>query len=85
MRLHVLIALGVSSALVLGTTALAQQPAPSTSPAASPGPCVPPPDYGPPITNEQAKGVAAAALAEAKKKIGAWRSPSSGRRRTRLF
>ena len=38
MRLHVLIALGVSSALVLGTTALAQQPAPSTPPAASPAP-----------------------------------------------
>jgi uncharacterized protein GlcG (DUF336 family) len=68
MRLHVLIALGISSALVLGTTALAQQPAPSTPPAASPGPApVPPPDYGPPITNEQAKGVAAAAFAEAKK------------------
>jgi glc operon protein GlcG len=63
MRLHVLIALGISSALVLGTAALAQQPAPSTPPAAP----VPPPDYGPPITNEQAKAVAAAALAEAKK------------------
>ena len=67
MRLHVLIALGISSALVLGTTALAQQPAPSTPPA-SPGTApVPPPDYGPPITNEQAKAVAAAAFAEAKK------------------
>ena len=63
MRLHVLIALGISSALVLGTAALAQQPVPST-PSAAP---VPPPDYGPPITNEQAKAVAAAALAEAKK------------------
>jgi len=63
MRLHVLIALGISSALVLGTAALAQQPAPSTHSAAP----VPPPDYGPPITNEQAKAVAAAALAEAKK------------------
>src|SRR6476620_6798660 len=63
MRLHVLIALGISSALVLGTAALAQQPAPST-PSAAP---VPPPEYGPPITNEQAKTVAAAALAEAKK------------------
>lgn len=63
MRLHVLIALGISSALVLGTAAPAQQPAPST-PSAAP---VPPPDYGPPITNEQAKAVAAAALAEAKK------------------
>ena len=67
MRLHVLIALGISSALVLGTTALAQQPAPSTPPA-SPGTApVPPPDYGPPITHEQAKAVAAAAFAEAKK------------------
>jgi uncharacterized protein GlcG (DUF336 family) len=67
MRLHVLIALGISSALVLGTAALAQQPAPSTPPA-SPGTApVPPPDYGPPITNEQAKAVAAAAFAEAKK------------------
>src|SRR6187200_3412468 len=67
MRLHVLIALGISSALVLGTAALAQQPAPST-PQASPGTApVPPPDYGPPITNEQAKAVAAAAFAEAKK------------------
>src|SRR6476646_10303169 len=63
MRLHVLIALGISSALVLGTAALAQQPAPST-PSAPP---FPPPDYGPPITNEQAKAVAAAAIAEAKK------------------
>ena len=52
---------------MLGTTALAQQPAPSTPPA-SPGTApVPPPDYGPPITNEQAKAVAAAAFAEAKK------------------
>ena len=30
-------------------------------------PAAPPPDYGPPITNEQAKAVAAAAFAEAKK------------------
>jgi uncharacterized protein GlcG (DUF336 family) len=53
-------ALGIGSALALGGAALAQQPAPSPAPA-------PPPDYGPPITNEQAKTVAAAALAEAKK------------------
>src|SRR5262249_23321741 len=32
-----------------------------------PTPLTPPADYGPPITNEQAKAVAAAALAEAKK------------------
>jgi glc operon protein GlcG len=61
MRLNVLIALGIGSALALAGTALAQQPAPSP---ASPGP---PPDYGAPITNEQAKAVAAAAIAEAKK------------------
>src|SRR6476619_3339502 len=67
MRLHVLIALGISSALVLGTAALAQQPAPSTPPASPGAAPVPPPDYGPPITNEQAKAVAAAAFAEAKK------------------
>ena len=67
MRLHVLIALGISSALVLGTAALAQQPAPLTPPASTGPAPVPPPDYGPPITNEQAKGVAAAAFAEAKK------------------
>ena len=68
MRLNVLIALGIGSALALGGsalalggTALAQQPVPSP---AVPGP---PADYGTPITNEQAKAVAAAALAEAKK------------------
>src|SRR5262245_33178625 len=61
MRLDVLIALSIASTLALGGTALAQQPAPS------PTPLTPPADYGPPITNEQAKAVAAAALAEAKK------------------
>ena len=61
MRLDVLIALSIGSALALGGTALAQQPVPSP---AVPGP---PADYGTPITNEQAKAVAAAALAEAKK------------------
>jgi glc operon protein GlcG len=52
MRTHLLIALGIGSALALGGSGLAQQPAA---------------DYGPPITNEQAKAVAAAAVAEAKK------------------
>jgi glc operon protein GlcG len=61
MRLNVLIALGIGSALALAGTALAQQPAPSPAPAG------PPPDYGAPISNEQAKAVAAAAVAEAKK------------------
>ena len=62
MRLDVLIALSISSTLALAGTALGQQPAPSTSP-----PPAPPADYGAPITNEQAKAVAAAALAEARK------------------
>jgi glc operon protein GlcG len=59
MRTHFLIALGMGGALAFGGAAHAQQPAP-TAPAASL-------DYGPPITNEQAKTVAAAAFAEAKK------------------
>jgi glc operon protein GlcG len=63
MRTRVLIALGIGLVLALGGAALAQQPAPSPAPAA-PSPA---PDYGPPITNEQAKAVAAAAFAEAKK------------------
>src|SRR6266545_6569346 len=58
MRLDALIALSIGSTLALGGSALAQQAAP---------PPAPPADYGPPITNEQAKAVAAAALAEAKK------------------
>jgi glc operon protein GlcG len=49
-----LLVLGIGSVLVLGTPAFAQQPAPK-------------PDYGAPITNEQAKAAAGAALAEAKK------------------
>ena len=62
MRLDVLIALSIGSTLALAGTVLGQQPAPSTaSPAAPPG------DYGAPITNEQAKAVAAAAFSEAKK------------------
>ena len=60
MRLDVLAALCLGS--MLAGTALAQQPAPSPAPAAGP-----PADYGAPITNEQAKAVAAAAVAEAKK------------------
>jgi len=61
MRLDVLAALSVGSTLALAGAALGQQAAPSP---ASPAP---PADYGPPITNEQAKAVAAAALAEARK------------------
>jgi len=63
MRLDVLIALSIASTLALAGTALGQQPAPSPAPA----PSGPPADYGTPITNEQAKAVAAAAFAEAKK------------------
>ena len=54
MRTRFVIAVGIGAGLALGGAALAQQP-------------VPPADYGPPITNEQAKAVAAAAFAEAKK------------------
>jgi uncharacterized protein GlcG (DUF336 family) len=59
MRLDVFAALSVSSTLAFAGAAPGQQPAPS--------PATPPADYGPPITNEQAKAVAAAALAEARK------------------
>ena len=54
MGTRALLVLGMGSLLVLGTPAFAQQPAPK-------------PDYGAPITNEQAKAAAGAALAEAKK------------------
>jgi glc operon protein GlcG len=60
MRTRGLIALGIGAALALGGAAFAQQPS-------SPAPAAAAVDYGPPITNEQAKAVAAAALAEAKK------------------
>src|SRR5262249_35082402 len=68
MRLDVLAALSVGSTLALAGAALGQQVAPSP---ASPAP---PADYGPPITNEQAKAVAGAALAEARKN----KSPMAG-------
>src|SRR5436309_12773857 len=58
MRLDVFAALSIGSTLALAGAALGQQPAPSP---ASPAP---PADYGPPITNEQAKAAAGAALAE---------------------
>ena len=60
MRTHVLMAMSIASALALGNAALAQQPAPASPP-------MPQLDYGPPINNEQAKAVAGAAFAEAKK------------------
>src|SRR5258708_34208118 len=62
MRPNVLSPLSIASMLALAGTGLAQQPAPAPAPA--PGP---PADYGAPITNEQAKAVAGAAFAEAKK------------------
>jgi uncharacterized protein GlcG (DUF336 family) len=62
MRIPALIVIALGTAL-LAATALAQQPAAPPTAAAPP----PAPDYGPPITNEQAKAVAAAAVAEAKK------------------
>ena len=62
MRTRFLMALGMSWMLALGNLAVAQQP-----PAPPPPSPAPRPDYGPPITNDQAKAVAAAALAEAKK------------------
>src|ERR1700687_5620912 len=62
MRTRFVISLGIGSSLVLGAAARAQ-PAPPVPPA----PTAVLTDYGPPITNEQAKTVAAAAFAEAKK------------------
>jgi uncharacterized protein GlcG (DUF336 family) len=56
-------AMGIASALVWPGAGWAQQPTP---PAPIPAP-VAPPDYGAPINNEQAKAVAGAAFAEAKK------------------
>src|SRR5262249_20485415 len=67
MRTRLLIALSIGSALALGGAALAQQPAPSPAPAAPASP----PDYGPPITNEQAKAAAAGAWAGPRK--NSWR------------
>jgi len=65
MRTGVLTALIIGAGLWLGAVAHAQQPAPPAPPA--PAAPSPPPDYGPPVTNEQAKAAAAAAFAEAKK------------------
>ncbi|TMJ30190.1 MAG: heme-binding protein [Alphaproteobacteria bacterium] len=68
MRSRFLIALGMSSLLTLGNLAVAQQPTAPPAPApAAPAASTPKLDYGPPISNEQAKAVAAAAVAEAKK------------------
>src|SRR5437764_5892234 len=64
MRTHGLTAICMGLLLGLGGAAVAQQPPaspPATTPAASAA------DYGAPITNEQAKAVASAAFAEARK------------------
>jgi uncharacterized protein GlcG (DUF336 family) len=66
MRIHDLIVLAVGAALLAAPVRAQQPPAPAPG-AAPPGAAAPAPDYGPPITNEQAKTVAAAAVAEAKK------------------
>jgi len=64
MRPHVWVTvIAIAAALVSPGTALAQQPTP---PAPVPAP-IAPPDYGAPINNEQAKLVANAAFAEARK------------------
>ncbi len=63
MRTHVLMALTVVAGLLVGAPALAQQPSQPASP--------PPPEYGLPLSNEQAKAAAAAALDEARK--NGWR------------
>jgi glc operon protein GlcG len=63
MRARLTIALGIGAALALGVAALA----PSGAAFAQPAPAAGPTDYGSPISNEQAKAVAAAAFAEAKK------------------
>jgi uncharacterized protein GlcG (DUF336 family) len=60
MRIHLSVVLSTGLLLALAGAPFAQQPAPPSPPPA-------PLDYGPSITNEQAKAAAAAAFAEAKK------------------
>src|ERR1700682_575007 len=55
----------VAGVCLLGVCAQAQQPTEPSGRSTTPLP--PPPDYGPPIVNEQAKAAAEAAVAEAKK------------------
>jgi len=62
MRTGALTGLTIMAGLLLGAAAWAQQPASS-----EPGRGAPPPDYGQPIEIDQAKSVAEAAVAEAKK------------------
>src|SRR5437899_706577 len=65
MRTAALMTLATVAGLWLGVCAQAQQPPPAERPVALPAP--PPPEYGPPVNNEQAKAVVDAAIAEAKK------------------
>lgn len=65
MRMAVLTTLVTVAGLALGVGAWAQQPAEPGRGAALPG--TPPPEYGPPLTNEQAKAAAEGAIDEAKK------------------
>src|SRR5262249_20572231 len=67
MRIRLLIASAVGAAILLGAPVSAQAPAPTPAPSPPPAAPAPPPDYGAPISNEQAREVAAAALEEAKK------------------
>jgi glc operon protein GlcG len=63
MRCLLGITIAVCAAIILASTAYAQQPmAPAAAPASPP----PPPAYGPPITVDQAKKAVAAAVAEGK-------------------
>jgi glc operon protein GlcG len=62
MRIRGLMVWSLAAGLLLGASAYAQQPAPTPAP---------PPDYGAPITLDQAKEAVAAAFAEAKK--NGWR------------
>jgi len=61
MRTDLVTALAIAAGLVLGGAAQAQQPAPVAAP--------PPPEYGLPINNEQAKAAANAAIEAAKGKF----------------
>jgi glc operon protein GlcG len=65
MRTAALMTLAIVAGLCFGVGAQAQQPSPSERPVALPG--SPPPEYGPPVNNEQAKAAVEAAIAEAKK------------------
>jgi uncharacterized protein GlcG (DUF336 family) len=66
MRIAALTTLATVAGLLLGVCAQAQQP-PAEPGRAVPLPAAPPPEYGPPVDNEQAKEAAEGAVTEAKK------------------